>query len=393
MVHQQQPSLQQMKALAIVPKISGSLSLLGSLFVLQDILRNKKKRGESVYHKIMLGLSLFDAMSSAANIFSTWPSPSNSSIYGALGTTATCTAQGFFNEMGNLTTTLYVASLCVRYLLVVKYNWRESQLQKYEALFHLIPIAIGCTMSTIGLPLNLYNNAGWICWYATYPHGCTVDHSCTRGELANTFRWIHYGFLWSAIIFVTVSMILIYLKVKDQEQKAQYLRDQTDASTRRHAVVDTSESTMRKVSKRLSFTNLAMGESASELRQARKRTTNAKKVAVQASLYVGALYLTWIFATVCTKSTRQLSISCLNQIPFVILLFNISQSYLTCLTTELTSPDFPFSARALLLTADEDIANYPKRVILQSVITDGNILSTTGCIQCFYLREATVSQA
>lgn len=387
-------SLGQQKVLAIVPKITGSLSLVGSLFVLQDILRDKKKRSKSIFHKIMIGLSTSDVISSVANVLSTWPSPSNgdhnSSVYGAVGTTATCTAQGFFNELGSLTTPLYTASLCLRYLLVVRYNWRESQLQKYEALFHMIPIAIGCTMSIVGLPLNLYNNVGWICWFAAYPGGCTVDCSCTRGELAHTFQWIHFGFVWSAIAFVTVSMLLIYLKVRDRERRAQFLNEDQTASSMMHSVADTpsEESTMRRISRLLSFTNLttSTGESR-EQRGARKRITNTKKVVIQASLYVGALYLTWIFATVRTKSMH---VFIDFQIP-LLRCCSIPLHTITCLPTYSRTLLILFSS-LVLLTVDEDLKDYPKQDILWCAIAADNIPSATGRIQCFHLREAAVSQ-
>merc|ERR1719197_478155 len=97
------------KALALVPKCTGSLSLVGSLFIMQDVIRDKRKRSESVYHRIMLGLSLFDSFASVVNVLSTWPTPMDQAdrIFLASGSTETCTAQGFFNELGNITTPLY----------------------------------------------------------------------------------------------------------------------------------------------------------------------------------------------------------------------------------------------------------------------------------------------
>lgn len=85
------------RALALLPKFTGTLSLCGSIFILQDVLRDEKKRKDSVYHRIMFGLSVFDGMSSIVSIASTWPTPSHQSdaIFWATGTTATCTAQGF----------------------------------------------------------------------------------------------------------------------------------------------------------------------------------------------------------------------------------------------------------------------------------------------------------
>mmetsp|Transcript_23832 Transcript_23832/g.35203 ORF Transcript_23832/g.35203 Transcript_23832/m.35203 type:complete len:260 (-) Transcript_23832:232-1011(-) len=247
------------KALAIVPKCAGTLSFIGSFLVIFDICRDKKKR-ESIFNRIMLGLSLFDMIASFVNILSTWPTPEGTAgIYGASGTTATCTAQGFFNELGNITTPLYSAAQCVWYLLFLKYGWKEKDCRKYELAFHSIPISVGLTMAIVGLPLTLFNNSGFLCWYAPFPAGCdnNTDITCTRGNLAGTFRWIHYGVIWSAILFITYAMTSIYLSVRRQEGKVQ-----------------------------------------GSIMSNGSRRKKSDAVKTQALLYVCALYLTWFFTTV-----------------------------------------------------------------------------------------------
>ena len=163
------------KALALLPKFTGFLSLAGSLFIIYDVVKcgskntvansNTLKRN-SIFHRIMLGLSIFDCIGAFVNIMSTWPTPSDQSdsIYLASGNTETCTAQGFFNEFGNITTPLYSAALCVWYLLILKYKWKEEDCKKYEPYFHAIPITVGLSMAVAGLPLTLYNNSGYLCW-------------------------------------------------------------------------------------------------------------------------------------------------------------------------------------------------------------------------------------
>lgn len=96
--------------------------------------------------------------------------------------------------------------------------------------------------------------------YAPYPAGCdkTDPHTCTRGEMAGTFRWIHYGIIWSSIVFVTYAMSAIYLTVRHQEGVA----------IERNSIL--SNTSRRK----------------------------SRAVAIQALLYVCALYLTWAFTTV-----------------------------------------------------------------------------------------------
>ena len=205
----------------------------------------------------MIGLSCSDMIASTVNIFSTWPIPPDGDTFLASGTTATCTAQGFFNELGNLATPLYNTSLCLYYVLVIRQAWSEDRIRaRAEPYMHAVPILIASTIAILGLPFTLYNNSGWLCWIAKYPKGCS-GLDCTRGVHADIFRWVHYAIIWSAIICVTVGMYLIYLKVKSFDRReAQENNDEV-------AIMERS-----------------------------------RKVAIQSALFVGALYLTWSFTTI-----------------------------------------------------------------------------------------------
>lgn len=260
--------------LAVLPKVSGTLSFIGSSIIFQDVIRNKKRRN-TVYSRLMLGLSTFDVMASIVNIMSTWSIPSDvPNLFGSSGTTATCTAQGFFNETGNVTTPVYNTMLCVYFTLIIRKGWTEKQIQKYEPILHAIPLGIGWTMGITGLPLKLYNPSGWLCWFAPFPAGCgdgAGQVPCERGELAHLFRWIHYGIIWSSIFFMTVAMFLIYRFVRQQEMSA------TKYRLRPGSVTSDTASPPK-----------------SSCDDNRRKT---RQVANQALLFCGALYLTWIFTT------------------------------------------------------------------------------------------------
>lgn len=199
-------------------------------------------------------------IASIVNILSTWPIPEGSTgVYLASGTTQTCTAQGFFNELGNLATPLYNASLCAYYVLVIRNAWAEDRIRSSaEPIMHIIPMTVAFTIAILGIPFTLYNNSGWLCWIAAYPGGCQADGTCERGEHADIFRWVHYAIIWSAILSVTVGMYSIYRKVRIQERIQSEEMDDENA----------------------------------------RRGQKSKKVAIQAALFVGALYLTWIFTTI-----------------------------------------------------------------------------------------------
>lgn len=114
-------SASQAQALALVPKGMANLSMMGSVFIMQDVLRDKKRRGK-VQFRILLLMSLFDFVFSTKNFLSTWIVPGSSGVYLASGTIQTCTAAGFFGQLGTMTSIFYNASLSIYFLMTIRYN-------------------------------------------------------------------------------------------------------------------------------------------------------------------------------------------------------------------------------------------------------------------------------
>lgn len=254
------------KALAIIPKFSGALSMIGSAFIFQHIIRSPKRRG-LVYHRLLLMMSLSDFIGSSMFFLSTWPIPKGTpGVYGAMGTTETCTAAGFFNHGSALTTPMYNASLAIYYVLVIRYGFKEAQVKQVEPLFHAIPLAAGWGTAIASLPMKLFNSANWLCWIAPHPPGCLDSHTygettCERGDNAWIYRWAFlYAEVWTIFIFISIAMFMVYLKVLSTERAVDKYR-----------------------------------RGANSKEESRKQS---RKVANQAMLYVGAFYMTWIFGTV-----------------------------------------------------------------------------------------------
>ena len=74
-------------------RTAGILSLLGSGYILFDILSTASKRG-STYHQLILGISFHDCISSLAYSLATVMVPVDTGLYRALGTDMTCKLQG-----------------------------------------------------------------------------------------------------------------------------------------------------------------------------------------------------------------------------------------------------------------------------------------------------------
>ncbi|CAB9524246.1 expressed unknown protein [Seminavis robusta] len=279
-------SSMQSKVLAILPKCTGGLSLVGSISIVYDLVKKihlKPSGSANTFQRIMLGLSCFDLICSFCNVLSTWPSPDDSGVHMAVGNTQTCTAQGFFNELGNVGAVLYSVSLSLHYVWQISSPGLRNRLPpKQEVWLHVVPMILALIMAVLGLPLDLYNNSGWLCWYAPYPKGCNGDE-CTRGQLAGIFRWIHYGIVWGAILLVTISMYSIFRVVWATENRASKIRARI-ADPTGNGFLDEDKDGTDSVHSIQTITSIIL-------------TPRIQRVATQAFLYVAGLYLTWIFTT------------------------------------------------------------------------------------------------
>mmetsp|Transcript_50215 Transcript_50215/g.92857 ORF Transcript_50215/g.92857 Transcript_50215/m.92857 type:complete len:372 (-) Transcript_50215:456-1571(-) len=210
---------EQQIALAVVPKISTVLSIVGSGWVTAEVLRDERKL-EGIYHRLMLTMSLGDIFRSAAQFLTTWPMPADTpGVYGAAGSTATCTAQGFFFQAG-LPFILYNAYLALYFVMVLRWNWPNWRIRRYEPWALRITVALSACTSLAGLPLELYNAANLWCWIAPLNCAESQNKSCERGENAWIYRYAFwYVWLWSTIAVNTICMVVIFFTVRTQERR------------------------------------------------------------------------------------------------------------------------------------------------------------------------------
>lgn len=153
----------QQKTLVIIPHITGALSILGSGSILYDIWKERTHKLRMPYYRILLGMSIFDFISSISFSLSTLPMPQTSlyarNVYGVMGTEQTCTAQGFFNQF-MLGGVLYNFMLSIYYALVGIYKIKDEEFTKrYEVCMHMVVVAItvGSALGkTMSLPMHLF---------------------------------------------------------------------------------------------------------------------------------------------------------------------------------------------------------------------------------------------
>ena len=121
------------------------------MFIIIDILRTGSRRQE-LYQQIMICMSIFDVFGSAAYAFTLAPTPKEYYYQGAHGNDATCTAQGFFIQVGSVAGYMNV-SLAFYYFLVISKSISESNIQSHHRLcFFACPIAVGLVVAFAGIP-------------------------------------------------------------------------------------------------------------------------------------------------------------------------------------------------------------------------------------------------
>ncbi len=250
------------KAVALIPKFPAFLSMFSSIFIVQHVLRDQKRRTH-IYHRILCCMSISDIIGSIGLFLSTWPIPKGEA-YLAAGNVRTCIAAGFFNQSATLCTPAYNVSLAIYYLLVVVKGWKENNIAKAEKYLHAFPIILGVGTGIAGIPLRLYNGAGLhLCWIQSGLPNHPENHNPHFSEYRVGFM---YAMIWAIIMILAISMAIIYFHVLRQEKK------------------------MDKYS-----------------RQSVRHRSQSRQIRNQAFLYVGSLYICWVFGSVSSiLSYRQL---------------------------------------------------------------------------------------
>lgn len=260
------------KTLAILVKPFAFLSMVGSALVVREVLSDPTKRGLT-YHRQLLALSTADFLSSLWMFMSTWPIPEGTDgIWGASGTTGSCTAQGFFLQLSTPTSALYNSCLAIYYLLVIRYQWTEEKMRRRAAwLLLIVPIAFSLATSITGLALKLYNPTNLWCWIATYPAGCEGPDCRGRSDLANSvFRWAFaIGPVWAAFFVATVCMTSVYLFISRLPD------EQVDGKV-------------------MGIFWFLIGEEGATV----SKDARSRRLARQAFWYLLAFYTTWLFTTI-----------------------------------------------------------------------------------------------
>lgn len=234
----------QKRTLAIAPKLSSFLSMVGSSYIIYHCIGlefedyskiqtgntkigdNKRGFRSTMYTRILMALSFCDLVSSLGWGSSTWPIPmdDNQEFYTYnIGTNYTCNAQGFILLVGNLGAACYNTCLSVYFCLLVRNKIDERKKNSngkiLEFIFHFVSLTFPLSTAIFGVIQGYINPTPSSCYISEYPRGCIGDE-CIRGQHYKRFR-VYSTLLPIAICFliITISMILLYRSVKKLEKQ------------------------------------------------------------------------------------------------------------------------------------------------------------------------------
>lgn len=136
----------------IVPRITGSISVISSMLIIFLAARSSKGFS-SIYHRIMVGMSFMDILASTAMAFTHLPMPRpgisqhvDNYLYEGLrlGNNQTCSAQGFFISFGLMATYSYNTGLCVYYACAIFFKMKMRTIRNWvEPFIHAsVPVAL-----------------------------------------------------------------------------------------------------------------------------------------------------------------------------------------------------------------------------------------------------------
>lgn len=215
----------QRAILAIIPKIMSIPSLLGSLWIVFEVLIDQRKRKITPYHRIMVGLSVADIIFSLWLFVGTWAVPKGTpGVAYATGNEMSCDVQGFLIQFGGSASTLYNASLALYFLLVIRYNLSEKKVAKVEKWIHFVTLGFSLATAIVCEAMNLYHASITWCWIAPDPdEDCFAYedfHECLHRDNSWLYRYaFRYIPIYLSVFGAVVCMILVYLKVRRTEER------------------------------------------------------------------------------------------------------------------------------------------------------------------------------
>jgi len=240
--------------ISIVPRITGSLSVVSSSTIIFLIYRSDAKL-TTIYHRIMFCMSICDIIGSTAMTLTTIPMPKEMPLEQELGfewpggnrygNTLSCNIQGFSFTFGTLTMFGLNAMLCFYYACSIAFQMKEINIRKYiQPIIYGIPLAVGLTFATVPLFTDLINpptnfQKGYWCLPTTYPFGCVDEDTCIRGgKYVNVLEKRAKAMTYVAMVSVLIMVGSLLLVIGRVMRTGCLLRRQGNAEKKQQNNID-----------------------------------------------------------------------------------------------------------------------------------------------------------
>eukprot|EP00984_Skeletonema_dohrnii_P010008 scaffold3867_cov115-Skeletonema_dohrnii-CCMP3373.AAC.8 len=216
------------RALVILPKISGVLSIIGSGLLARHVAKKGLKEVSLTSH-MLLHISIVDIISSFfAYFLSSWLAPKGSMPYAA-GNMATCTFQGAVFVFSLIYFATAYAELAAIYWLMVQPGWAQSKMKRKGIRygFTLPPVLIGLCAAIPPIFFGFYNPTLFNCFLNDRtPDSCdgNPEVACTRGDQADYAQIAVFSYvLLGNLVLVVFICLLVYAVYKQEKKSDQYL--------------------------------------------------------------------------------------------------------------------------------------------------------------------------
>ena len=206
------------------------MSMVGATYILQDILKNKKRRNESI-KRIVVAMSISDLICCFIGPFlgSLMIDEAEVQVWGqgTMGNRTTCTIQGFLLTTFLTSSYAYNTTLSVCHLLMIRYGFNDRRLRTLEPYLLYPPFILGLIFAILPLFFQAYHFdsvAGPVCMISAIPIGCDrsdSDTECVQGQYRKILYWTFTGVVCVLNGVTGLSMFLLYRSVLEQQRKGE----------------------------------------------------------------------------------------------------------------------------------------------------------------------------
>lgn len=208
----------QQVAIEAVQATSAIVSFVCSLLVINHLRWFKwdgSGRRNPTYLRLLFGLSVFDALSSAIAFASAFVKDYD------LGSFA-CTAVPYMQASTVGASAVYTACLSIYFVLVTVVEAKNQSIASfYEPCFHFVSIAVPISLTTAGIWLEVYNPVSYldICWVNPYPDDCSGEDCIRGGEYGWIWHTIANSFIFVSFGTIIIANLAIYLRIRRIESR------------------------------------------------------------------------------------------------------------------------------------------------------------------------------